>query len=707
MGGTGRNETMIVLRFRNLETGEAEFDHSITRQRFEEIFRGSVIYDIVIDSIPEQMEADEAAIIDIPTAIEPGILQKLLDILAGTRTFRRDEPDLPDIKTAIDYLMIKDFNRLHPIFGISLFNFGRNVNLMPYQIPHVESVLRLLTQSDNTKTPSHFFVDTSQTGAGKTITTIAICKILGLSPFVICPKTILGNWQRTCKMFGVEPAEIMTIEKLRGMKQKFNHPYLRSSDTDFFGVRSVPSPEVTDHFLDLVTRGIMLIVDECDSVKNRSYQNRCISEMAKAVHYSEISKLALIAYIPADDNAMFKNLVYASGFVNMDEFSIFGHNVIEGIDPAVLGEIERFERRLRNMGFGAEIGNEASKRLTDDFLEFSKNLMSGMQADIEVFWITTLQAGGFHDRAAFERFVERITKPRDTFNQRDLFRRFSFSMTVDQRAYEIFNGFYILGKYENDLLVESAERLERLLRIRTKGDMPEVLKQFKNIEIAKIPTVFRLINAELQENPNRKVIVFLTYHDSMNLLELYMDVLKIEQDIDFRIVNSKVSANERSRIFSRFQQPDTSLRVLITSIRVGGVGLDLDDQHGGFPRTSLIVPGFAMIKCVQAQGRTLRAKTKSLPKTIYVYSKYPTDFNIYHKMIMKSRMGRGFQAEGTFTIFPGDLDEIYEQPEEKLYDPDEMNEEFIEFMKNLEIVEEVSEAESEVDAPSEVESDSE
>jgi superfamily II DNA or RNA helicase len=43
-------------------------------------------------------------------------------------------------------------------------------------------------------------IDSSDTGTGKTYTSIAACKVLQKRPIVICPKAVMTNWKRVCKI---------------------------------------------------------------------------------------------------------------------------------------------------------------------------------------------------------------------------------------------------------------------------------------------------------------------------------------------------------------------------------------------------------------------------------------------------------------------------------------------------------------------------
>ena len=61
-------------------------------------------------------------------------------------------------------------------------------------------------------------LDASDTGTGKTYCAVALCRILGKIPFIICPKSVINTWGEVCGIFGIHPFGIANYEMLRGGK---------------------------------------------------------------------------------------------------------------------------------------------------------------------------------------------------------------------------------------------------------------------------------------------------------------------------------------------------------------------------------------------------------------------------------------------------------------------------------------------------------
>ena len=73
----------------------------------------------------------------------------------------------------------------------------------------------------------------------------------------------------------------------------------------------------------------------------------------------------------------------------------------------------------------------------------------------------------------------------------------------------------------------------------------------------------------------------------------------------------------RRKYIRKFQK--NKRKIIICNIAAGGQSIDLDDQHGGHPRVSLIVPSYSSTKLVQSLGRIYRAGSKSPAIQIIIF----------------------------------------------------------------------------------------
>lgn len=136
-----------------------------------------------------------------------------------------------------------DYDRLDKLIDKALNyetdNYLANINLkrevtdklLLYQYRHVFTLLSAFRYNN-------VVLDGSDTGTGKTYTAIAICKQLNWKPFIICPKSIISNWNAVCKHFNINPLGISNYSAVKKGKQydkdgnKINSPFL-TINTDY------------------------------------------------------------------------------------------------------------------------------------------------------------------------------------------------------------------------------------------------------------------------------------------------------------------------------------------------------------------------------------------------------------------------------------------------------------------------------------------
>lgn len=105
--------------------------------------------------------------------------------------------------------------------------------------------------------------------------------------------------------------------------------------------------------------------------------------------------------------------------------------------------------------------------------------------------------------------------------------------------------------------------------------------------------------------------------------------------LKYGVVQLDGRTKNRLQVIQKFQEPNTTIRVIVTTAQVGGIGINLDDQNGEFPREMLILPSYECIDLVQCVGRIHRTSTKSSAKITLINSsqvKSPIESNIQRKI---------------------------------------------------------------------------
>jgi len=83
--------------------------------------------------------------------------------------------------------------------------------LLDYQVPSVFTLSRAIARF-------RAAADTSDTGTGKTYTSLAVARQLGLRSLIVCPKSVITAWRRVAKFLNVEVHDIINYERLKGGK---------------------------------------------------------------------------------------------------------------------------------------------------------------------------------------------------------------------------------------------------------------------------------------------------------------------------------------------------------------------------------------------------------------------------------------------------------------------------------------------------------
>src|SRR5205085_573934 len=176
---------------------------------------------------------------------------------------------------------------------------------------------------------------------------------------------------------------------------------------------------------------------------------------------------------------------------------------------------------------------------------------------------------------------------------------------------------------------------------------------------AKVAAIYRNVRNVLESDPQAKVIIYTRFTYTINWLASAL------ADFNPLLLTGKVSRKKREEIRNNFQEPNDEFRLLISNPKVGGMGIDLDDQDGNWPRWIFVIPDFFFLQLVQATGRVLRGTTKSQPHIRFAYT---IDFKEETKILdsLKKKSGEVKlllkETEAKKQQFPGDFPSEDESP---------------------------------------------
>lgn len=178
-----------------------------------------------------------------------------------------------------------------------------------------------------------------------------------------------------------------------------------------------------------------------------------------------------------------------------------------------------------------------------------------------------------------------------------------------------------------------------LAEVQMESTFGNIMLLLHQIESSKLSVIISLVKQQLSLHPNYKIIVALNFLDSINrvtqevrefmesspsLYESEIDkLLGVKNGIS--IVTGSTSKMSRNKIFSKFQEPNTQIRVLVASINVISLGISLDDQSKGgiFRRIIYASPNYYAINQHQLVRRVFRRNTTSQPIVRFIYGANP------------------------------------------------------------------------------------
>jgi superfamily II DNA or RNA helicase len=155
--------------------------------------------------------------------------------------------------------------------------------LLQYQVPHVQQLYECF-QSINCA------LDASDTGTGKTYTSMALCHLLKLKPFIICPKSVINTWINVAKAMNVEILGLSNYEKLKGCK--YYTPNFEMTECPY--IDKIGDEKTKYDFVFQLPSDTIIIADEAHKCKNSKTAN---SKMLVAMKDSGCKILLLSATI--------------------------------------------------------------------------------------------------------------------------------------------------------------------------------------------------------------------------------------------------------------------------------------------------------------------------------------------------------------------------------------------------------------------------
>lgn len=425
--------------------------------------------------------------------------------------------------------------------------------LLEYQKAHVESIINSLVVYNRA-------LDASDTGTGKTFTSICACKIIGWKPFIICPKSVIASWLKVleffkCDYYGITNYELMqncTYYNSSGEKKKISfltrEEIIKDPETDPLGLDSSSDSDnsKSDEKVkfeykwkkEQMPENIIFIFDEAHKCKNSKTNN------GQIIHNLAIHK-------------DIKILLLSATVVDKPKYFI--------LTGFILG---LYDNVRKGRGWLKKLSNK-SNQMDNPSKNDNLSILEGVHKKIYPEYASRMKVSDVKNNFPDCKIIAE-SRPMDN------------AVEIQAAWDEIKQATEELKKQEM-----KANPLTRIIYAR------------QRIELLKVPEFIKLTQEEIAKG--NSLVLFVNFTETLLTLSEKLNTKCLiygEQKIDDRDKNIQDFQNDIHRI-------------CICNIKCGGTGISLNDIHGNFPRVSIISPTWSAQDLIQVLGRIYRAKTKS------------------------------------------------------------------------------------------------
>lgn len=419
--------------------------------------------------------------------------------------------------------------------------------LLP-QIPHAERILASLTKHN-------LAIDLSETGTGKTYSAAAVIREVKAPTFVICPKSVIPQWEKVLKSFGVAATlinyELIGRGNTKFMKWKKTQDLLRpwvETATREMPVFNFPA-------------GSLVIFDEGHRCKGNDTSNAWMLVAAGNQGYKVLVISATIATTPLE--------MFAVGFLTQL------HRLYNFADFCRVHGAKYLGR------WGAMSFDSSSKEAAKSMLALREYLF---------------QTAGYASRLTTD----------------DLGALFPDTHVVAE-AYSLgANEPKIQAVYEE--MERELEKLEEHCEGYSEHIFAIITKARRQSEMLKVPLFVEMIEDLYAEG--KSVAVFVNFTETVAAITKRLNKGKKHSGEIGYVVGGQ-SEKQRQDDIDGFNADRK--RIIVCNIAAGGVGINLHDLNGKFPRASIISPNYSAVQLIQALGRIHRqgGLTKSYQRVVF------------------------------------------------------------------------------------------
>jgi superfamily II DNA or RNA helicase len=399
-------------------------------------------------------------------------------------------------------------------------------------------------------------VDMSETGTGKTYAAAAVIRELNRPFAVICPKSVIHQWQKILASFKLKAVTLINYEKLcRGNTKYMKWKKLQDPVQPFNenAKREMPYFNFEPNTL--------IVVDEGHKCKGTDTSNSWMMVALKVQGYKVLVSSATVATSPLEMKA-FGFLTNLHALYNFRDFC----------------RVHGAELMAR---YGAMTFNLATAEAREAMLRLNEYLFD-------------------------------TTKCASRMKVQDFGKQFPESHIVAE-AYDLGANESKIQAVYDDMESELA-KLEERSENYSEHIFAVMMEARRKAELCKVPLFVEM--AEDLYDEGKSIVLFVNFADTVDAIVKRLNkISKFKNNVGF-IVGGQTD-KQRVDDINAFQADNK--RVLVVNIAAGGTGVSLHDLNGKYPRASIISPNWSAYNMRQALGRVwrLEGKTKSYQRIVY------------------------------------------------------------------------------------------
>lgn len=437
-------------------------------------------------------------------------------------------------------------------------------------------------------------IDLSKTGSGKSIIVLMIIHKLQLkNSVIVCLSTMIKIYEMYCSTYGLKNVTIISYDSLRGTSINedenqnitLSHPFLKRKGSTY---------KATRYFKRLlITEGCSFFFDEFQNLKNENiiqrYAAEAICREIKNVRETlEDCPLSITHFFSATPFVTKKNCItFTKTLGIIDSTKLLNSNKSQYLSSSIF-QLINFCSQIDNIKT-LEIKEKYPIR-TNTVLDFAfelcvKILLKNFSSFIEINYEIPSNQTVYYAHETLPPIGNKLLELSECM--------------IHSKYFEVSEE--LENKYRK--IIRAPKDSDDILISRNGNTQGQLCKQV--IKVYYI--ISKLAKKALEDVPNCKVIIFLSFEESIKVAKRKLK--------DYGVIAlmgiSKVTKEKRDEYIRKFQEPNLEYRVLIIVSQIGSVGLEFDDKDGNFPRICFMNLSHNVEITTQSTGRTERKDTKS------------------------------------------------------------------------------------------------